>query len=111
MEHTVREDRGVLVVGFDGDVDLENSPQARQVLLECVNRAEPVVVDMSGVSYIDSSGVASLIEAFQAAREAGQFFSLAALSDAAFRVLNLARLDKVFTIHDTVGEGVAEGAP
>ncbi len=110
MEHTIKEENGVVVVGFDGDVDLENSPRAREILLECVKRAEPVVVDMSGVSYIDSSGVASLIEAFQAARGAGQFFSLAALSDAALRVLKLARLDKVFTIHDTVADGIAEGA-
>lgn len=109
MEHTIKQERGVLVVAFEGDVDLENSPHARQILLECVNRGEPVVVDMSGVSYIDSSGVACLIEAFQAARQAGQSFSLAALSDAALRVLKLARLDQVFTIHETVGDGVAEG--
>ncbi len=99
------------MVALTGDVDLENSAQARQVLLDRVNNAEPVVVDMSGVSYIDSSGVASLIEAFQAARGAGQYFALAALSDASLRVLKLARLDEVFTLMDSVGEGIEEGAP
>ena len=110
MKHTVREEQDTAVVALEGDVDLEHSPEARKVLLECVRQGRHVLVDMSGVAYIDSSGVASLVEAFQNARRAGTRFALAAVSTSALRVLELARLDKVFTIHRTVAEGMSGNA-
>lgn len=101
MQHKVSEERGVLVVALEGDVDMSSSPDARKVLLDCVGRGRPVVVDMAGVSYIDSSGVASLVESLQNARKSGSAFVLAAVSEPARRVLELARLDQVFTIHES----------
>ena len=106
MEHSVREEAGVVVASFSGEVDLEHSPAARQVLLECVGRGKKVLVDLSAVEYIDSSGVASLVEAFQRAKKAGQGFALVAVNEAPRRVLQLARLDKVFTIHETLADGL-----
>jgi len=106
MEHSVREESGALVASFSGEVDLEHSPTARQVLLDCVGRSNKVLVDLSGVEYIDSSGVASLVEAFQEAKKSGVEFALVSVNDAARRVLELARLDKVFTIHDTLADGL-----
>jgi len=106
MEHAVREEQGILVVSFQGEVDLEHSPKAREVLLGCVRKKQDVLVDLSGVGYIDSSGVASLVEAFQTAKKAGSAFSLVSVNPAALRVLQLARLDKVFTIHATLAEGL-----
>ena len=105
MTHSVTETAGKAVVAFQGDVDLEHSPAARKVLLDCVERGRDVIVDMAGVSYIDSSGIASLVEALQVARRKGTGFCLAAVSASAMRVFQLARLDKVFTIHATVAEG------
>ncbi|MCG8512361.1 MAG: STAS domain-containing protein, partial [Rhodospirillales bacterium] len=58
------------------------------------------------VNYIDSSGVASLVESLQAARKAGLDFGLVSVSDAALRVLQLARLDKVFRIHATIDDAL-----
>ena len=75
MEHTVREEQGNVVVSFKGDVDLEHSPTAREVLLKCVGEGQDVFVDLSAVSYIDSSGVASLVEAFQASKKKGTRFA------------------------------------
>ena len=101
MNHEITEDGNIIVVALEGDVDLSSSPDARKVLLGCVRKGRPVIVDMAGVSYIDSSGVASLVEALQGARKAGSEFALAAVSEAALRVLRLARLDTVFTIHES----------
>ena len=81
--------------------------KVRTALLDCVGMKQLVVVDMSAVAYIDSSGVASLVEAFQSARKGGTRFLLAQVSEAALRVLELARLDKVFTIIDSVEDGLA----
>lgn len=110
MEHSIREDRGVLVVSLAGDVDLESSPRARTVLLDCVSQKRTVLVDMSGIAYIDSSGVASLVEAFQSARKGGSKFGLVAVSDAAMRVLQLARLDKIFSIHSSIEDALTDDA-
>ncbi len=106
MEIQITDQEKAVVVAFAGDVDLESSPEARQALLACVDRKVPVLVDLSGVSYIDSSGVASLVEAFQAARKGGRAFALVAVSEATLRVLQLARLDEVFTIYETVEDGL-----
>ena len=110
MQHEVREEGGSVVVSFQGEIDLEHSPRAREVLLECVGRACPVLVDLSGVEYIDSSGVASLVEALQQAKSQGNSLTLASVSPSAMRVLELARLDKVFTIIASVSEGL-DGGP
>jgi anti-sigma B factor antagonist len=107
MKYAVKDVQGTAVIAFVGEVDLEHSPVARKVLLEWVERGRDVVVDMSQVAYIDSSGIASLVEALQCARRKGTRLSLAAVSPAALRVFQLARLDKVFTIHDSVAGGTA----
>ena len=107
MKHEVKEMSGVLVVALEGDVDLESSPAARKVLLECLERDMTLLVDMSSVTYIDSSGVASLVESLQSARQRGASFALVAVSQTVMRVLELARLDKVFTIFESLEEGLA----
>jgi len=108
MKHEIREHDGATVVALTGDIDLQNSPEARKVLLSCVEMKRPVLVDLSGVGYIDSSGVASLVESLQMARKSGSKLALVAVSDSARRVLGLARLDKVFTICATVEEGLSK---
>ncbi len=108
MEHEIREEDDALIVALKGDVDLQSSPEARTILLDCVGKKKPVLVDLSGVGYIDSSGVASLVESLQTARKSGTNVILVAVSEGALRVLQLARLDKVFTICDTVEDGLEQ---
>lgn len=107
MKHRVEESAEGTVVAIDGDVDLQTSPAARRLLLDAVGRGRPVFVDLSGVGYIDSSGIASLVEALQRSRQTGSPLVLAAVSDAAMRVLQLARLDKVFRIFASVDDARA----
>ncbi|MGE5545847.1 MAG: STAS domain-containing protein [Solirubrobacterales bacterium] len=93
---------GTVVVALQGEVDLQHSPRVRKTLMELMLDRRDVVVDLDRVAYIDSSGIASLVEAYQMARRNQSRFTLAAVSGPAMRVLQLARLDKVFTIADTV---------
>ncbi len=106
MKHEIVEKQGVSIVIFSGEIDLDSSPAARKTLLKCFDKAGNVIVDLSGVTYIDSSGVASLVEALQAAKKNGSQLSLAAVSEPTRRVLELARLDKVFTIYSSVDEAL-----
>lgn len=105
MEHSVYDEQDVTVVSFSGEIDLEASPRARALLLDSVRRDRNLRVDLTAVTYIDSSGVASLIEAFQSARKRGTEFALVGVSPSVRRVLELGRLDRIIPILDgTHGE-------
>lgn len=102
MSYQVDEQDGYAVVRLTGDVDLSHSPEARRIILGCLQRKSPLLVDLSGVDYIDSSGVASLVEGYQLSRSQKLDFGLIGVSDAAMNVLRLARLDKVFPIYPSL---------
>lgn len=106
---STRHVKGGVVIALEGEIDLQNSPDLRRELLSWLAERRDVVVDLSGVTYIDSSGIASLVEAYQKARNQKARFRLAAVSPAALRVLKLARLDEVFVILDTVEQAVTGG--
>ncbi|MHC8510405.1 MAG: STAS domain-containing protein [Rhodospirillales bacterium] len=108
MKHETREYAGCTVVALKGDIDLQTSPAAREALLAAVGGERPVLVDLSGVEYVDSSGVASLVESYQNARKAGRGFALVAVSEGAMRIFKLARLDDVFTICADLDAGAAQ---
>jgi anti-sigma B factor antagonist len=97
----------IKVVYISGDVDLHSSPSAREVILECLKDKKPLLIDLSAVSYMDSSGVASMVEGYQTARKMGLEFGLVAVAQSARNVLKLARLDKVFPIHVSLEERLA----
>jgi anti-sigma B factor antagonist len=102
MKYNTREEAGYIVVELAGEVDLSCSPDARKQILQCLDSKSNLLVDLSGVSYIDSSGVASLVEGYQTAKKKNLRFGLIGVSGAAMSVLQLARLDKVFPIHASV---------
>lgn len=81
-----------------GEIDLNVSPTFRRVLLDCLNDGREVVVDMAGVAYIDSSGIASLAEALHTSRRRGLRLALAQLPESVLKVLRIARLDQVFPV-------------
>jgi anti-sigma B factor antagonist len=90
------------LVRVSGEVDLSWSQQVRKAILDALAEAKAVGVELSQVSYIDSSGIAALVEGFQNARGKNQKFSLIAASRSVKSVLELARLDRVFPMVDSV---------
>ena len=110
MSYKIKQESGFAIVELTGDVDLSCSPEARKVILECLTGKQPTLVDLSAVTYIDSSGVASLVEGFQTAKKKGVEFGLLGVSEAALSVLELARLDKVFPIYASLAARLAKNA-
>ncbi|MFQ6017994.1 MAG: STAS domain-containing protein [Kiloniellaceae bacterium] len=110
MTHDLIENQRQRVVKLQGDVDLEHSPAIRRILLGAVAEMRDVLVDLSDVTYLDSSGIACLVEALQAARTNGTELGLVAVSVQALRVLQLARLDMIFKIHDDLAAALEAGA-
>lgn len=103
MQISTRQSGEATIVDVSGDIDLYNSPEVRKVLLAALRekRAPRVIVNLREVRYIDSSGVASLVEGLKVSRALGSRFVLLGLSQAARDVLELSRLNKVFEVYDT----------
>jgi anti-sigma B factor antagonist len=76
-------------------------------LLDSLKQGRNVLVDLSLVTYIDSSGIASLVEGLQVARKQKTDLALVSVSQRVRRVLELARLDKVFPIHADIAAAMA----
>ena len=97
-ETRIENETATVVLG--GEVDLSWSAQVRREVLAALTKAPKVAIDLSQVSYIDSSGIAARVEGFQNARGKGQVFELVRVSPAVLAVLKLARLDQVFNIRE-----------
>lgn len=106
----IKEEQGKIVIALEGDIDLENAGEVRKTLLNSLKHKKDLLIDLSAVSYIDSSGIASLVEGLQVARKQKNELSLVSVSVRALRVLELARLDRVFAIHADVATALAAKA-
>jgi anti-sigma B factor antagonist len=108
MKVQVRNLDKISILDCSGDVDLYSSPELREALLAEIHADGPsVLVNMSGVAYIDSSGIATLVEGLLLSRQTKTRLGLFGLRPNARSVLELARLNKVFTIFE--GEAEALG--
>jgi anti-sigma B factor antagonist len=108
MEINVKRDGASSVIYVTGDVDLHSSPVLRDTVLELFQKRgqTKVVVNLSNVQYIDSSGIASLVEGLQEARKRDARFVLVGLNEGPRHVLELTRLLSVFEIAATEEEAV-----
>ena len=104
MKINIQQEDNYTNVGFDGAVDLSSSPEARKNIIEILEQNTNILIDLSLVNYIDSSGVACLVEGYQVAKKRSLKFGLIGVSNAAMSVLKLARLDQVFPIYNSKEE-------
>lgn len=107
MKVQVRNKDNVAIIDCQGDVDLYSSTHLRDALFKEMRSGVPcLLVNMAEVTYIDSSGIATLVEGLQLSRETKTRFALVGLRDNARSVLELARLHKVFTTFETEQEAL-----
>ena len=98
---------GVIVLELHGEIDLQNSPEMRQLMQERAARRIPaLLLDFTGVKYIDSSGLATLIEYYQSSRAFDGRVVVAGLSHRVRSIFELVRLNEVFSICSTVPEAM-----
>ncbi len=95
------------IIQPQGDVDLASSPVFRARLQEAQEQAQAkLVIDLSSVQYMDSSGVATLVECLQRSRTDGTPLVLCQLHERVLSVFQIARLDGVFDIVATVDDAL-----
>lgn len=100
MGSSTRIERGTTIVDVEGQIDLGNSPALRKTLLDSLKGADRVAINLIAVKYIDSSGIASLLEVLKEARQSKKRLVLFGLTAAVSQVLQLTRLTGVFEIRE-----------
>ena len=108
MQISMRRLDKITIFDITGHIDLANSPEIRKTLLKELKELKTprVIMNLKNVKYIDSSGVASLVEGLKAARDMKSRFILFGLSPSAKEVLQLSRLLKVFEVYDDEEQAV-----
>ena len=95
------------IIAIEGEVDLYSSPQVRDTLMGLTELQHPaIVLNLEKVTYMDSSGLATLIECLQATGKYSGKFILTHMRQEVREVFQLSQLDKVFTIFETLEEGL-----
>ncbi len=92
-------------VTLRGEFDFRTAAATRRHLLAGLGNVDGLLVDLADVTRIDSAGLASLVEALQAARRRGRPFAITGVGAQARKMLVLARLDGVLTVLDEHGNG------
>ncbi len=98
---------GIALVNVEGEIDMFTSPNLRDTLLPFFKKkTEGIVVDLSLVSFMDSSGIATLVEGLQWSKKEKRAFVLSGLGKTVFNALSLTKLDNVFTIKKNIQEAL-----
>ncbi|MBI1884138.1 MAG: STAS domain-containing protein [Chlamydiae bacterium] len=106
-ECTLRECKDGWIVDLTGEVDLYRSGQIRKQFEQVLNKKpKGFLVNLVKVSYMDSSGLATLIEAFQIAKKKGIFFGLLGVNATLKGLFEITHLEKVFQIYRTEEEAL-----
>lgn len=99
---------GHTVVELRGELDVSTADDLRERLLAMLgeDRASSIILDLSGLSFMDSTGISVLAAAERRAHELGGTFSLAATQKIVARVLRITSLDRHFPIYPTVADAL-----
>ena len=110
-EVAVEDHDGWRVLRLAGEIDVATAPRLRDRLVQLVTEGPPrLVVDLSGVTFIDSMGLGALVSGLKRARAHDGDLRLAGATDHVAKVLSITRLDQAFVVADSVAEAAA-GSP
>ena len=88
------------ILALEGDIDLHRSPEVKETIEPLIAQKVPrILVDFSAVTYIDSSGLATMIETLQRIQSYGGKFGLFGLRESVRTVFEIARLDQIFRLY------------
>jgi len=97
---------GVRIVDVSGDVDLKGSPVLRKTLFGALKEAPKVALNLAAIRYIDSSGIAVMIEGLKEAQRLNRDFVLFGMSPAVLDVFKLTHVIRIFRVAETEEEAL-----
>ena len=97
----------VPIVAVTGEVDVYSAPALKDKITELIGSGnQTLIVDLTNVAFLDSTGLGALVEARAATAEAGGSLPLVCSQERILKLFTITGLDGVFTIHPTVGDAV-----
>lgn len=102
------EEDGLAIIALEGEIDLACSPELRAVLHAHAKAKRPaLLLDFAGVDYVDSSGLATLVEYVRLVQGFGGRLALAEVTERVRTIFDLVRLSEIFPIYATLAEAKA----
>lgn len=111
MKVTMRQQGQALILDVDGQITFESTPVLREHIFDALKGKGLVLVNLSKVAYMDSSGIATLVEGLKEAQSRKALFGLFSLTKNTRNVLKLVRLDKVFRIFESEQDALQQMSP
>ncbi len=103
----IRQEKAAVVLVLQGEIDMGRAGQLRESLLDVLDdKPARLIVNMAAVQFMDSSGLATLVEALQLTRKNGAELRLAEVPPRVRSVFEISRLDTIFDLHDTEAEAL-----
>lgn len=108
MNVSTRDAQGGSVVDASGEIDMQSSPKMREQLRGLVaKKPKRIVVNLAEVKYIDSSGLATLVECLQSTKKTDTQLVLIGMNDNVKDIFELSGLNRVFQIMDSEEEALS----
>lgn len=105
MQARESEEDGLFIIALEGEIDLACSPELREILdVHAQAERSALLLDFTEVSYVDSSGLATLVEYVRKVQDFGGKLALAAVNTRVRTILDLVRLSEIFPIFPSVAE-------
>ena len=98
MSYTVNEEGNIATVHLDGEIDMDVTEKAKEVILPIVESGKEVHLNLKDVSYMDSSGISVLIESHQKALEKNTKVIIKDVSKSVLKVIMMAKLEQILNL-------------
>ena len=98
MSYTVSEEGNIATVHLDGEIDMDVTEKAKEVIFPHIDAGKEVHLNLSNVQYMDSSGISVLIESHQKALEKNTKVILKEVSKSVLKVIMMAKLEQILNL-------------
>ena len=98
MSYKVTEEGNIATVHLDGEIDMDVTEKAKEVIFPHIEAGKEVHLNLSNVQYMDSSGISVLIESHQKAMELGTKVILKEISKSVLKVIMMAKLEQILNL-------------
>ena len=98
MTYQVTEENNISTVFLNGEIDMDVTDKAKDVILPLVEAGKEVHINLKDVEYMDSSGISVIIESHQKAMELGTKVTLKEISKSVLKVIMMAKLEQILNL-------------
>jgi anti-sigma B factor antagonist len=107
MQVNINLKEGISICKVDGEIDINTAPQFKKAFEKLMREKEAkIIIDMEKVGYIDSSGLATMVELLKNFRKTGARLKLVSLSPKVKSLFEITKLEKLFDILENQDEAV-----